>query len=162
MIIYSANKTPIQIDPEDRHLFEGKCVTIAVHGYVSVAERTGEKTDGGWYKYKKSYAHRLIMKAPKGLQVDHINGDRTDNRKSNLRLCKNASNNRNKGPFSGKYKGVHFSKKLNKWVAQITKNRKMYHIGVFADQDEAARAYNKMAKKLHEKYAFINIVEGGQ
>lgn len=112
--------------------------------------------NNGHSRYANSYLHRLIMNAPKHLQVDHINGDRLDNRKSNLRLCKNGSNSRNQGQRSGKHKGVHFNKQIKRWIAQITKNYKCHHIGCFLTEKEAALAYNIKAKQLHGKYAYLN------
>lgn len=47
-------------------------------------------------KWKSYYLHRLIMRPQHGMQVDHINGDRSDNRRSNLRICTNQQNNLNK------------------------------------------------------------------
>jgi hypothetical protein len=148
----------IIIDDEDAvHLLKvNRSYSVSSHGYAVVIDYLGF-VDGD-YKYKRQYLHRLIMNAPRNLQVDHINGNRLDNRKENLRLCMNKTNNRNKSQSKGAYKGVHFNKNLGKWVAQITKNRKCKHIGVFDDERDAAIAYNSYAKKLHGKYAFLNNV----
>lgn len=146
-------QTKILIDPEDYHLFVNHTATVTSHGYVALVFYHG-KVDGR-YKYTRNYLHRKIMKAPKNLQVDHINGNRLDNRKENLRLCTNGSNNRNKPAKSG-YKGVHFSKTSKQWVAQITKNYKTQHLGLFPTAITAAHAYNKAAKLLHGKYAHLN------
>jgi len=106
---------------------------------------------------KKLYQmHRVIMNAPKGLQVDHINGDRLDNRRSNLRLCtqsQNASNRgKNKNNTSG-YKGVSWNKREKKWSARIRVNGKLYFLGNFIDIKYAAQAYNIAAKKYHKQFA---------
>lgn len=147
------------IDDEDAHLITkvNRCFSVSSHGYAQVVDYLGFVD--GKYKYKKQYLHRLIMKAPSHLQVDHINGDRLDNRKENLRLCMNKSNARNKRQFKGKFKGVYFAKQQNKWTAQITFNRKCTYLGQYETPEEAALAYNKAARKLHGKYAFINVVE---
>lgn len=104
------------------------------------------------------YMSRLIMGNPKGMMVDHINGDGLDNRKSNLRICTHAENNRNRKPdFGRKYKGVSkdsHSPKL--WRAQISINNRRTFIGLFKTEVEAAIAYNTEAKKHHGKYARIN------
>ena len=97
------------------------------------------------------------MEAPKHLQVDHINGNKLDNRKENLRLCTNGSNNRNKLARTG-FKGVHQARISGKWIAQITKNYKVKHLGSFDTDTEAATAYNKAAKQLHGKYAQLNVL----
>lgn len=137
-------------------------IGITSHGYGVVNEYLG--VENGKQKYKRTYLHRYTTKAPKNLQVDHIDGNRLNNLKGNLRLCKNASNAKNRPQNSGKYKGVHYSKrnKVYKWVAQITKDYKCVHIGSFLTEDEAALAYNEYSKKLHGKYGFTNIVGGVQ
>lgn len=158
-IVVGRNKNVIKkslfIDEEDhpKILQFGSIFNVTSHGYARVLKAIG----GG--KYKQEYVHRIVMDAPNHLQVDHINGNRLDCRKENLRLCTDKGNSKNKGAFSGKYKGVHFNKQIKRWVAQITKNYKCQHIGCFKTEEEAALAYNKMAKKLHGKYAFINIIE---
>ena len=150
----------ILLDDEDAGILTkvNRSYSVSSHGYAVVVDFLG--FIDGKYAYKKHYLHRLIMKAPKHLQVDHINGDRLDNRKENLRLCTNKSNNRNKPPIKGKYKGIFYDKKRSKWCSQITKNRKVYTVGSnFTSPEEAALAYNKFARRLHGKYAYQNIVE---
>src|SRR6476469_8333950 len=77
--------------------------------------------------------HHLILPAPPGFVVDHINGNRLDNRRQNLRLCRQAENCRNQRkssrPLTSKYKGVHRSK--GKWVAQIGLAGRNYNLGRF-------------------------------
>lgn len=130
------------------------------HGYVILTKYAGVKD--GKYIYSRIYLHRYITKAPDGIQVDHINGDRLDNRSKNLRVCTNKQNNRNKGPQKGKYKGVHWSKTSKRWVAQITKNYKVRHLGCFMTAEAAALAYNEAAKELHGEYAYLNKIDEGQ
>ena len=105
--------------------------------------------------------HRVIMDAPKGLQVDHINGNGLDNRRSNLRLCTNQQNQQNRRPTrnsSSKYKGVSFSKQRQKWEAQMKCGTKRFNLGHFALEEDAARAYNKKAIELSGEFAYINII----
>lgn len=153
-------RTTIQLDEEDfqRIFISGNFIFLSTHKkpYVIVSRYTGMKD--GKMQYWRNYLHREVLNVPKHLMVDHINGDRLDNRKSNLRLCTDKGNSRNKKAFSGKYKGVHFAKGSNRWVAQITKNYKCHHLGCFKSEDEAALAYNTAAKKLHGKYAFLNKI----
>lgn len=112
-ILIGRKNTPVLIDEEDLHLTKrkGYYLSIASHGYVRIMNQIGVYEKTGYGKYANDYLHRLIMKAPKHLEVDHINGNRLDNRKSNLRLCKGVSNARNRPQHKGNYKGVHFSKK---------------------------------------------------
>ena len=94
------------------------------------------------------------------MHVDHINGNPLDNRKSNLRICTNAENQRNKGVYKNNksgYKGVHWFKRDKKWQAQIKHNNKSIHIGLYEDKEEAARAYDKKAKELHGNFKNLNF-----
>ena len=94
------------------------------------------------------------------MHVDHINGNPLDNRKSNLRICTNAENQRNRGVNKNNtsgYKGVCWAKQNKKWKARIKHNGKLIHLGYYKDKEEAARAYDKKAKELHGEYAYLNF-----
>ena len=137
------------------------CLYVAKsHGYVALVKYAG--VVDGKYKYDRVYLHRYVSNAPKGLQVDHINGNRLDNRSANLRICTSGQNNRNIGPKKGKYKGVHWTKNRKRWVAQITKNYKTESLGCFDTAEAAALAYNEAAKRLHGEYAYLNKIDEGQ
>lgn len=106
---------------------------------------------------KKLYmAHRLAWLYAKGHypcnQVDHINGNRSDNRLCNLRVCDNTQNSFNskirKDNTSG-FKGVHFYKRTGKWTACGRVNKKLQHLGTFDTAQDASDAYNKFAKESH-------------
>lgn len=87
--------------------------------------------------------HRLLMgDVPKGLEVDHINRDKLDNRRSNLRLVTHAENCRNVPSQGGssQYRGVTWSKKKRRWVAQAHLNSKGIFLGHFDDESEAGAA----------------------
>ena len=100
--------------------------------------------------------HRIIMEAPKGSHVDHINGDKLDNRKSNLRICtaqQNGANSRiGKNNTSG-YKGVTWNKRRKLWQAQIMVARKNINLGVFSDPKEAHAAYVSAANDNFGEFA---------
>lgn len=131
---------------------------LSSKGYACRSQRIGER------KYNKKIAvwmHREIINATKELQVDHINGDKLDNRKSNLRLCTGTQNLGNVGVpkhnTSG-YKGVSWDKSKNKYEAYITKRDKKVYLGIFDDKQKAAKAYNKAAKQYFGDFAHLNII----
>ena len=107
---------------------------------------------------KNQLMHREILKAPVGRQVDHVNGNRLDNRRSNLRLCTAQGNNRNVNSRIGisGYKGVQWYSKIKKWSAVITVNYKHKYLGSFDDPKDAAKAYNKAAIEHFGEFAKIN------
>lgn len=100
--------------------------------------------------------HRIILAAPEGLYVDHVNGSGLDNRRGNLRPCTPMENQQNQHRFRGisKYKGVVFTGK--KWVARITVDRALKYLGTFDLEEDAAKAYDVAALKHFGEFAFIN------
>ena len=104
--------------------------------------------------------HRVIMQPPNGLQVDHINGNKLDNRKANLRLATHAQNGMNRSKSLNKtsvYKGVHYRKERGCWRVMIQKDNKVYFIGSFATEHHAAMAYDIWAKELFGEFAKLNF-----
>lgn len=93
--------------------------------------------------------HRVILDAPKGMHVDHQDGDGLRNTRKNIRLATMQQNHFNRGPqrnnTSG-YKGVTWYKTRNKWVAQIQVNRKNFNLGYFDDPRKASEAYAEAAR----------------
>jgi hypothetical protein len=113
-------------------------------------------------KTKKMYMHRFIMGEPAGKLVDHHNNKTLDNRRTNLRIASYSENNSNrpkKKNTSSQYIGVHLNKKTGKWVAQIRIGGKNAHLGTFACEIDAARAYDSMARKYRGEFASINFPE---
>ena len=101
---------------------------------------------------------------PKGYILDHINGDKLDNRLVNLRACTQGENVWNtridkhgEVPFRGVIKREKYQP-IRPYVAQIDVNKKRIIIGSFASPIEAARAYNEAAKKYHGEFAILNNV----
>lgn len=99
--------------------------------------------------------HRLIMKAPPGLCVDHCDGDGLNNQRDNLRLVTHGQNMLNQKPTRGassELKGVRLHKRTGQWRATITINRKTHHLGLFATEQEAHAAYVAASRYLHGEY----------
>lgn len=110
-------------------------------------------------KMKVILMHRFIMNTPKKMHTDHINHDALDNRRDNLRICtvsQNVCNQRKQPNHTSKYKGVTWHKQNKYWMAQIVCNYKHYYLGCFVNEKDAAKAYNKAAKKQFGEFAHLN------
>ena len=102
--------------------------------------------------------HREILAAEKGLDVDHINGSRVDNRKSNLRICtrmQNIWNSKVKSTNTSGFKGVDFVPSRGKFRARIRAGGKRINIGYFATAELAFEAYKKAAKQMHGDFCSL-------
>lgn len=142
----------------------GKRGTIRGHAIVSMADYARCRARR-WYWNKRGYAasdscgerllmHRFVLGAPRGREVDHINGDRLDNSRTNLRESSRAENGRNRTaqPFNTTgYKGV--GRHGHRFRARIMVGYKEKHIGVFDTAAEAHAAYLEAAVKYHGEYA---------
>lgn len=107
---------------------------------------------------KITYMHRLIMNFPK--QVDHINSDRLDNRRKNLRISDSFGNARNKVSFSRSgFKGVRKQSLANTYMARICVDKKEFYLGSFSTAVEAAKAYNRAARKYFGEFAKLNKIK---
>lgn len=102
--------------------------------------------------------HRQIMDAPPDIQVDHINGNRLDNRRSNLRLATSSQQKMNRRPTAASgYKGVRWHKQGKKWHARIKVDGKEVSLGLFDTAEDAARARDKASIVHHGPYARLNF-----
>ena len=100
--------------------------------------------------------HRVIMKPPQGVEVDHINQDRLDNRRSNLRLCGRPQNMMNRGLNSNNttgFRGVFKARRLGYFIARIIVNKQRHYLGTFHSALAAYSAYKKEAKAHHGVFA---------
>jgi hypothetical protein len=89
-------------------------------------------------------------------EIDHINGDRTDNRWVNLRVASRSQNGANKGISQANnsgYKGVHLCSFTGLWRARIKMKGKSTCLGRFPTPEEAHAAYVVAAKRVHGPYA---------
>jgi hypothetical protein len=88
--------------------------------------------------------------------LDHINGDKLDNRIANLRLSTNAENSRNRPATrrnSTGYKGVYLDSYTGRWKAQINVDGKNRNLGRFDTPEEAHAAYREAAEQWHGAFA---------
>jgi hypothetical protein len=154
----------LRYDPETGHLFWLQQVSTR-----RVGDQAGNKRSDGYVKVqlngKPFKAHRLawalhFSEWPEG-EIDHINGDRSDNRIVNLRVVNRKQNNHNRRPqvASSKYKGVQWHKAAGKWVARAYLEGKRTHLGVFSSEEDAAKAYNASVAVWYGKYAVLNNVD---
>lgn len=102
--------------------------------------------------------HRMIMNPPRDMVMDHINFDKLDNRKCNLRVCTRSNNSIHRKPYGSKrFKGIHFDKTRKKWNVSLRCRNSFVWIGRFNDPMSAARAYDEKAKQLHGEFAYLNF-----
>jgi hypothetical protein len=106
--------------------------------------------------------HRQIMQPPKGMLVDHINHEKEDNRRINLRICTWQENMYNRSKRRGsvsRFNGVTYRKRSRKWIATVWFKGKHIWSQAFDDEVEAARAYDRKAVEVFGPYANVNFPE---
>jgi hypothetical protein len=119
-----------------------------------------DRVEDGWMRL-----HRVVAETPEGLHTDHLNGDRLDNRRSNLRVCTNKENSMNRKNTRGYTK----DKSRDNWI--VTYRGKYY--GRYSTEDEAKRAYQlacsgvpyrkkqrkqyMLPKNIHKQFGKYNI-----
>lgn len=156
--------------------FNAVCIPGTKGMHILIDSEDYEEISKYWWnchKFKNSFdafsgwaknifrMHRMIMKSPDLLHVDHINGNGLDNRKSNLRICTRKQNSMNRRPNkigASQYKGVYWKKENQKWAAQLGSNPR-YYLGYFGTEKEAAEAYNKKALEIYGEFAQFNMIE---
>ncbi len=113
----------------------------------------------GTHRYTLLGMHRVIARAQKGQQVDHINGNRLDNRRENLRLCVDQENARNRRvpEHSSVYKGVSWRKRERLWSSRIMVDGKSLWLGTFDQEATAAAIYDLAARKYFGAFAVCNF-----
>ena len=110
---------------------------------------------------KPVYAHRLafaIMAGRSPAEVDHVNGDKSDNRWSNLREAshqENMCNSRKRADNASGFKGVCFFKRTRKWIAYINAGGKRLHLGYFPTAELAHEAYKAASRKHHGEFGRV-------
>ena len=149
-----------EIDASDRSKIEG-------YRWYPIFAKTGvvyaqAEVRIGVNQYKWIPMHRLIANTPDGMETDHIDGDGLNNRRSNLRACTRAQNNRNqriRKDNSTGYRGVRKVTNSPNWYAQVRVDNRDIYLGTFTTPEAAAQAYNEAAKRHHGEFANLNNVE---
>lgn len=140
------------IDDEDaeRVLAYRWCVSRKLEGSYYVVR---QERKNGCRRYIS--LHRFLLDAPKGIHVDHINGDTLDNRRANLRLAtarQNVRNSRKPRNSTTGYKGVHLDRTQGTYRVQLR-----VAMSGFRTAEEAARAYDDLARKFYGEFARLNF-----
>jgi len=147
------------VDPEDferLHQFEWHCTS---YGYAcrKVPKKFRKSNE------RHAYMHKELCPVPEGMVVDHVNRNKLDNRKANLRPATKQQNAWN-GTFrrrTGKprYGGIKWDKALKKWRVRLDINGRAESFGCYADEVEAAQAYDHLARKYRGEFAVLNFPE---
>lgn len=129
------------------------------NGRYAARQETIQRGSRQTYKQRLVHMHRAILNAPSDQHVDHQDGNRLNNTRSNLRLCSPSENLANQSKrthsASSQYKGVSWNKQTGKWNARI----RYTHLGSFASEADAAHAYDAAARKLFGEFARPNFPE---
>lgn len=112
--------------------------------------------------FKTIRMHREVLYTPSGFVVDHINRNRLDNRRENLRVASRSQNTANSikpSTNTSGFKGVHYRKDQGRWRAFIRVNKKGISLGQYSTAEEAAKAYNEAAVKYFGEFARLNDIK---
>jgi hypothetical protein len=152
----------VLVDDEDFEFLSQWAWRKSHHGYAVRVQHLGYFD--GVRRGKTVFMHRLINKTPDGLFTDHINGNKLDNRRENLRMATRTQNQGNRGKNkkgSSVYRGVSFNKKSVKWQVHIKDGVRQRNLGHFDDEIEAAKAYDAAAVLYFGEFAKLNFPQSG-
>ena len=144
------------VDDDDFVVLSAYRWTYATRGY---AIRTALPGDNHAWGTSSAIMHRQIVNAPRGMDVDHVNGDRLDNRRANLRICTRSENLRNVGrrpTNTSGLKGAAWDRYTSSWKASIRAFGRHIHLGRFKTAEEAAGMYDAAALIFHGDFARPN------
>lgn len=155
---YTSKGEEFYFDLEDYDLIKNYCWRINSDGYVSTNIWINKTVSG-------LYMHRIILGCENSeIKIDHINHEKYNNQKYNLRIATSSQNNMNasisKNNTSG-VTGVYFDKKANKWTAQITINKQTKSLGFFDDFEKAVKTRLQAENKYFGEYSYSNSMNGG-
>ena len=127
---------------------------------VGYAARNFKKNDNGVRPLV--YMHCMIVPHPEGMQTDHANQNKLDNRRDNLRVCSRSQNYINGGlraDNSSGVRGVVWHRASQKWEASIGYNGKRIHIGLYNDIGCASKAYSNKSRELFGVFSNAELEE---
>ncbi len=129
------------------------------HLNAGYAIRNIRITPGRKGKHKSLLLHRVVANTPKDLLTDHINGNKLDNRKCNLRHAtksQNAANTPIRKVGGSGYRGVYWHKRTAKWVVNVKIDKKTTNLGYYDSARAAADVYDKAALAEYGEFAVLN------
>ena len=159
-------KYTVLIDKQDAWIFKDYYVRPHLrneHNKIVCRARCYRKKNNP--RKKQISITSLIFKVRKGFVIDHKNGEPLDNRRLNLRYATTGQNSQNRvqsgiragKKMSSRFKGVVWRKDMGKWRSTIRCEKKVYYLGYYDSEIEAARAYDKKALELHKEFANLNF-----
>lgn len=137
----------VEMDEADALIFVGCPIHIGSNGYAKVT---------GWHFGKERYLHRVIMNAGPHDVVDHIDGNKLNCTRSNLRICTQADNTKNVGlrsDNSSGIPGVYWVSTRLKWAAQISVDGRTVSLGRFDEISDAINARRKAEDLYYGEFA---------
>lgn len=153
----AAGKTAL-VDDEDYELVSKHHWLLEVrqrgNGVIRYYARTAD--------HPRRYMHKMITGWP---ETDHENSNGLDNRRSNLRRvtrAQNCANSRKRPGVTSRFKGVSWHSAAAKWEACIYAHGRKKHLGVFVNEEDAAKAYDREAKTLRGEFARLNFPVGSE
>jgi hypothetical protein len=134
------------VDEDDFFYVSGRRWYLHALGYAFHSAQRGRVVT-------QTYMHRWLLGLEPGdsRQADHINRNRLDNRRANLRIVETGENSQNLTPRtndSSKYRGVWWHRQRGYWVAAVQVQGVKYHVGTFASEDEAGAAATSFRERL--------------
>lgn len=152
-----------------RYIFltKGKVAIVDWDDYDTLAQHHWTFTSTGYARRQMGRKYMLLHREILGgvpPNIDHINHNKLDNRSCNLRPCKFSENVRNRVQrldSSRQYKGVHkvSGNRSRPYVARLCVDGLHYRVAAFATEEEAARAYDRLAREYHGEFACLNFPE---
>lgn len=130
-------------------LCSNKEILIDKEDYNKICDNKWFVSNGYCCDNRGQSLHRKIMNAKKGQIIDHINGNKLDNRKNNLRFVTKSQNGQNR-----RCKGITYDKQRKKWCVNIVVNKKKYYLGRYKTEEEALLVRKEAEIKYQGEYRY--------
>ena len=149
---YTTNGEEFYFDLADYEKIKDYCCSKDINGYIVTNISYG----------RREYLHRFLLNPDKNMLIDHINHNKLDDRKENLRIVNSNQNNENRSISRNNTSGVtgvSWSSNRNKWVAQIKINNKSIFLGRFDNFEDAVAARKEAEEKYFGEYSYDNSMK---